>query len=108
MTRRKAPFMRKLPLVLCLVAMAAAFAVVGIAQSQSAQQAPAGYGTPLHNDQSGAIGNGLVDDNNATFRADEAVFMEEEDDKDPLNLLGLNKLFDEFMDQYARLGLEVS
>jgi choline kinase len=34
-------------------------------------------------------------------------FMEEEDDKDPLNLLGLNKLFDEFVDQYARLGLEV-
>ena len=34
-------------------------------------------------------------------------FMGEEDDKDPLNLLGLNKLFDEFVDQYARLGLEV-
>lgn len=33
-------------------------------------------------------------------------FMAEEDDKDPLNLLGLNKLFDEFVDQYARLGLE--
>ncbi|OCL10864.1 choline/ethanolamine kinase [Glonium stellatum] len=35
-------------------------------------------------------------------------FMAEEDDKDPLNLLGLNKLFDEFVDQYAKLGLEVS
>ncbi len=34
-------------------------------------------------------------------------FMAEEDDKDPLNLLGLNKLFDEFVDQYARLELEV-
>jgi len=34
-------------------------------------------------------------------------FMGKEDDKDPLNLLGLNKLFDEFVDQYARLGLEV-
>ena len=34
-------------------------------------------------------------------------FMGKEDDKDPLNLLGLNKLFDEFGDQYARLGLEV-
>jgi choline kinase len=34
-------------------------------------------------------------------------FMREEDDKDPSNLLGLNKLFDEFTDQYARLGLEV-
>ncbi|KAG2027532.1 hypothetical protein GB937_001278 [Aspergillus fischeri] len=33
-------------------------------------------------------------------------FMSEEDDKDPLNLLGLNKLFDEFMDQYAKVGLE--
>jgi choline kinase len=33
-------------------------------------------------------------------------FMEEQDDKDPLNLLGLNKLFDEFVHQYDRLGLE--
>ncbi|KAK9321155.1 kinase-like domain-containing protein [Lipomyces orientalis] len=33
-------------------------------------------------------------------------FMSEEDDKDPLNLLGLNKLFDEFVDQYAKLELE--
>ncbi|KAG0009975.1 hypothetical protein BGZ82_003749 [Podila clonocystis] len=33
-------------------------------------------------------------------------FMSDEDDKDPLNLLGLNKLFDEFVDQYAKLGLE--
>ena len=33
-------------------------------------------------------------------------FMNREDDKDPLNLLGLNKLFDEFVDQYAKLGLE--
>ncbi|KAK9367898.1 kinase-like domain-containing protein [Lipomyces kononenkoae] len=33
-------------------------------------------------------------------------FMSEGDDKDPLNLLGLNKLFDEFVDQYAKLGLE--
>jgi choline kinase len=33
--------------------------------------------------------------------------MAEENSKDPLNLLGLNKLFDEFVDQYARLGLEV-
>ena len=28
------------------------------------------------------------------------------DDKDPLNLFGLNKLFDEFVDQYTRLELE--
>ena len=33
-------------------------------------------------------------------------FMDEQDDKDPLNLLGLNKLFDEFVDQYAKLNLE--
>jgi len=33
-------------------------------------------------------------------------FMSDTDDKDPLNLLGLNKLFDEFADQYAILGLE--
>jgi choline kinase len=35
-------------------------------------------------------------------------FMSEEDDKDPLNLLGLNKLFDEFVDHYAKLNLEDS
>lgn len=35
-------------------------------------------------------------------------FMMVEDDRDPLNLLGLNKLFDEFVDQYAKLGLEVA
>ena len=80
MTRRKVPLPGKLPFVLCLVAMAVACAVVGIAQSQSAQQAPAGYGTPIHNDQSGAQGNGMINDGNATFRADEAVFMEEEDE----------------------------
>ena len=33
-------------------------------------------------------------------------FMSQEDDKDPLNLLGLNKLFDEFVVQYANLQLE--
>ena len=68
---------RKIPLLRCLVAMAAACAIVGIAQS--ATHAPAAYATPVNNDQSGAVGNGLVNDNNATFRADEAVFMEEED-----------------------------
>ncbi|KAK2606334.1 hypothetical protein QQS21_003265 [Conoideocrella luteorostrata] len=35
-------------------------------------------------------------------------FMCEVEDKDPLNLLGLNKLFDEFVSQYAKLGLEDS
>lgn len=32
-------------------------------------------------------------------------FMCETNDKDPLNLKGLNKLFDEFTDQYRKLGL---
>jgi choline kinase len=35
-------------------------------------------------------------------------FMDEQGDKDLLNLLGLNKLFDEFVDQYAKLNLEDS
>lgn len=76
---------RKIPLVLCLVAMSAAFAVVGI--TQSATQAPAAFTTPIHNDQSDAQGNGMINDNNATFRADEAVFMEEEDVGDGLGPL---------------------
>lgn len=33
-------------------------------------------------------------------------FMSMQDDKDPLNLAGLNKLFEEFVHQYAKLGLE--
>jgi CxxC motif-containing protein (DUF1111 family) len=57
--------------------MAGAFAIVSIAQS--ATEAPAAYATAINNGQTGAIGNGLVNDSNATFRADEAVFMEEED-----------------------------
>jgi CxxC motif-containing protein (DUF1111 family) len=73
---------RNIPLLLCLVAMAAASAIVGIAQSAS--QAPAAFATPINNDNSGAVGNGLVNDNNATFRADEEVFMEEEDIGDGL------------------------
>jgi choline kinase len=32
-------------------------------------------------------------------------FMSENNDTDHLNLLGLNKLFDEFVDQYAKLGM---
>ena len=32
-------------------------------------------------------------------------FMDIEGDKDPLNLLGLNKLFEEFVGQYNALGL---
>lgn len=32
-------------------------------------------------------------------------FMDQDDDKDPLELLGLNKLFEEFVNQYEKLGL---
>jgi len=66
---------RKLPLLLCLAALAFAFAIVGIAQS--ATEAVAGYNTPLNNNQAGAVSNGFT--TNATFAADEGVFMEEED-----------------------------
>ncbi|MGC2695733.1 MAG: di-heme oxidoredictase family protein [Candidatus Angelobacter sp.] len=66
---------RKLPLLLCVAALAAAFAIVGIAQT--ATNAPAAFATPLNNDQSGAVSNGFT--TNATFSADEAIFMEEED-----------------------------
>src|SRR4029077_14948043 len=68
---------RKIPLLLCIAALAPARAIVGIAQT--ATQAPAAYATPIDNTQATAFGNGLVNDNNATFRADMAVFMEEED-----------------------------
>ena len=66
---------RKLPLMLCLAALAVAFAIVGIAQS--ATEAVAGYNTPLNNNQAGAVSNGFT--TNATFATDEGVFMEEED-----------------------------
>jgi choline kinase len=33
-------------------------------------------------------------------------FMDQDDDNDQLNLLGLNKLFEEFVNQYKKLGLE--
>jgi CxxC motif-containing protein (DUF1111 family) len=66
---------RKLPLLLCIAALAVACAIVAIAQT--ATQAPAAYATPLNNDQSGAVSNGFT--TNAVFAADESVFMEEED-----------------------------
>jgi CxxC motif-containing protein (DUF1111 family) len=66
---------RKLPLLLCVAALAIAFAIVGIAQS--ATEAVAGYNTPLNNNQAGAVSNGFT--TNATFATDEGVFMEEED-----------------------------
>jgi len=70
---------RKLSLILCIAGMAVV-AVIGIAQT--ATQAPAAYATPVNNDQSGAVSNGFT--TNATFSADEAVFMEEEDIGDGL------------------------
>jgi CxxC motif-containing protein (DUF1111 family) len=66
---------RKLPLLLCIATLAAAFAIVGIAQT--ATNAPAAFATPINNDQSGAVSNGFT--TNAVFSADEAVFMEEDD-----------------------------
>src|SRR6267154_956136 len=48
-----------------------------VAISQSPSNAPASFATPLNNNQAGAVSNGMTD--NATFSADEAVFMEEED-----------------------------
>jgi len=70
---------RKLPLFLCVAAMAIV-AVIGIAQT--APDAPAAYATPVHNDGSGAVSNGFT--TNATFTADEVVFMEEDDIGDGL------------------------
>jgi CxxC motif-containing protein (DUF1111 family) len=71
---------RKLPLLLCLAALALAFAIVALAQG--ATEAVAGYNTPLNNNQAGAVSNGFT--TNATFAADEAIFMEEEDIGDGL------------------------
>lgn len=71
---------RKLPLLLCIAALAVAFAIVGIAQT--ATQAPAAFATPINNDQSGAVSNGFT--TNAVFSADEGVFMEEDDIADGL------------------------
>ena len=67
---------RNIPVLLCLAALAAAVAVVGIAQS-GATQAPAAFATPDFNTQANAVSNGFTD--NATFAADEAVFMEVDD-----------------------------
>jgi len=66
---------RKLPLVLCITALAAACAIVGIAQS--ATPAPAAFATPVNTNQSGAVSNGFTD--NATFAGDEGNFMEADD-----------------------------
>ncbi|MBZ5521374.1 MAG: hypothetical protein LAP21_03855 [Acidobacteriia bacterium] len=65
----------KLVLALLVAVIAASLAIVGIAQS--ATEAPAAFATPLNNNQAGAVSNGFT--TNATFAADEAVFMEEDD-----------------------------
>jgi CxxC motif-containing protein (DUF1111 family) len=72
MTRRKIPFM------LCILALAAAGAIVGIAQS--ATQAPAAYATPDFNDvdtRVSSVSNGFT--TNAVFSADQDVFQEVDD-----------------------------
>src|SRR5258707_14756691 len=66
---------RNIPVLLCLIALATAFAVVGAAQS--ATEAPAAFATPLNNDGAGAVGNGFTDA--ATFQADTAKFLAVED-----------------------------
>ena len=66
---------RKLALLLCITAMSVALAIVGIAQSSS--PAPAAFATPVDNTHAGSVSNGFT--SNATFQADEDVFMEEED-----------------------------
>jgi CxxC motif-containing protein (DUF1111 family) len=66
---------RNVPVLLCLISLAAAVAIVGLAQSS---EAPAGLTTPVINNPTGAqvSGNGLTDAN--TFAADMTTFMEEE------------------------------
>src|SRR5262249_4706476 len=71
---------RKLPLLMCVAALAGAFAIVGLAQSGT--QAVSGFNTPLNNNQSSAVSNGFTTD--TVFAADEGVFMEEEDIGDGL------------------------
>src|SRR5438270_268960 len=66
---------RKLPLLLCITAVAVAFAIVAIAQT--ATQAPAAFATPLDNAGNGAVGNGFTPA--ATFVADTVAFSNEED-----------------------------
>src|SRR5215475_2903206 len=66
---------RKIPLLLCLTAVALAFAVVGAAYNFD--DAPAAFATPVNSNQSGAVSNGFTD--NTTFAGDEGNFMEADD-----------------------------
>jgi CxxC motif-containing protein (DUF1111 family) len=70
MERRKS-----LRLIILAVVVATAGVVIGIAQASL--EAPAAFTTPDFNNQQGAVSNGMTD--NATFAADEAVFMEVDD-----------------------------
>ncbi len=66
---------RNIPVLLCLITLAAALAIVGVAQSS---EAPFGFGSPVVNAPTAADvnSNGFTD--NATFADDMDKFMEEE------------------------------
>src|SRR5437899_3987001 len=72
---------RNIPVLLCLVTLAAALVIVGVAQPVDA---PSGFGSRVINEPTGAdvTSNGFTDNN--TFAADMGVFMEEEDIGDGL------------------------
>src|SRR5262245_10934397 len=73
---------RNIPVLLCLIALASALAILGVAQG--ATEAPTGFGSAVNNNPTAAqvTSNGFTD--NATFAADMGVFMEEEDIGDGL------------------------
>src|SRR5437899_9545324 len=72
---------RNIPVLLCLITLAAALVIVGVAQPIDAVT---GFGSPVVNEATGAdvSSNGFTDNN--TFAADMNVFMEEEDIADGL------------------------
>jgi CxxC motif-containing protein (DUF1111 family) len=73
---------RNIPVLLCLITLALAFAITGNAWWQT--NAPAAFCCDVHNDPTAAqvTSNGFTD--NTTFAADMTVFMEEEDIGDGL------------------------
>ncbi len=66
---------KSLRLIVLALVLASACVVIGIAQASL--DAPAAFATPDYNNQQAAVSNGMTD--NATFAADEAVFMEVDD-----------------------------
>jgi CxxC motif-containing protein (DUF1111 family) len=66
------------------LAAAVAFACAVIAIAQGSTEAPAGFDTPIHNDNSGISGNGMQLAANETLADDMAAFMEEDDIADGL------------------------